>query len=131
VSKTFVTSVRHSRRGSRRPGDPRAARPRSRGRRAGRERRGVEALAVERIEQRDLIAHDDLHEAEQRPVAALGQELGVDPEAPGLAGRGGDAGGVGAHRPGWGNWVVSILSQAASGIARRWAISSLADGVTV
>ena len=36
------------------------------------------------------VADADLHEAEQRPVAALGHELGVDAEPPLLAGAGGE-----------------------------------------
>jgi hypothetical protein len=43
---------------------------------------------LERVEQRDphparsvRVVRDDLHEAQQRAVAALGHELGVDPQA--------------------------------------------------
>ena len=54
------------------------------------QRRGVDL--VERVEQRDpravrrrRVVDDDLHEAQQRAVAALGHELGVDPERAALA----------------------------------------------
>ena len=50
-----------------------------------RERRHVDP--VERVDQRDvrgvvrvLVVDRDLHQAQQRPVAALGHELGVDPD---------------------------------------------------
>ena len=65
------------------------------------ERRRVEAL--ERVEHRDLAADADLHEAQQRPVAPLGHELRVDPEAPLAGGALGQARDV-AHAPGCGNW---------------------------
>ena len=93
-----------------------------------RERRGVEAL--ERVEHDDLAADAELHEAQQRPVAALGHELRVDPEAP-LALRAlGEALDV-VHLPGEGNWERMTASQPRSGSSARWASSSFADGVTV
>ena len=56
-----------------------------------RERRGIDG--VQAVEQDDLgsvrragIVDRDLDEAQQRPVAALGHELRVDPEAAALAG---------------------------------------------
>ncbi len=49
------------------------------------ERRGVAHLR-ERVEHHDLLADADLDQAQERPVAALGHELGVDPEPPELPG---------------------------------------------
>ena len=92
------------------------------------ERRGVEAL--ERVEHDDLAADAELHEAQQRPVAALGHELGVDPE-PALALRPLREPLDVAHLPGWGNWERMTASQPRSGSRARWVISSFADGVTV
>ena len=93
-----------------------------------RERRRVEAL--ERVEHGDLAADADLHEAQQRPVAPLGHELRVDPEAPFAGGALGQPLDV-AHLPGWGNWERITASQPRSGSSARWPISSFADGVTV
>ena len=42
------------------------------------QRREVEPGAGQRVQDRDLLADDDLHEAQQRAVAALGHELRVD-----------------------------------------------------
>ena len=59
---------------------------------------GSKPAPSERVQQRDLVADDDLHEAQQRPVAALGHELGVDAEPPFGSGALGEGGGVG-RRP--------------------------------
>ena len=56
-----------------------------------RQRRGIAEVVLDRVEQHDLVADRDLHEAEQRPVAALGKELRVDAEPALLAGACGDA----------------------------------------
>jgi hypothetical protein len=82
--------------------------------------RGHVDLALERIDQVDtrlalgagVIVDGDLHQAQERPVAALGHEFGIDADTPVLAREarrrrhvvgGGDgacafaAGGLGAH----------------------------------
>ena len=94
----------------------------------GGQRRGVEAL--ERVEHRDLAADADLHQAQQRPVAALGHELGVDPEAPLPLRALGQPLDV-VHAPGEGNWERMTASQPRSGSSLRCVIRSFADGVTV
>ena len=95
----------------------------------GGERRGVEAL--ERVEHDDLAPDADLHEAQQRPVAALGHELGVDPE-PALALRPLREPLDVAHLPGWGNWERMTASHAAVGQQGALGRSAAcADGVTV
>ena len=47
-----------------------------------RQRGRVAHAVLHRVEHDDLVADADLHEAQERPVPALGHELGVDPEAP-------------------------------------------------
>ncbi len=51
-----------------------------------RQRSGIAEILLQRVEHDDLLADADLHEAEQRAIAALGHELRVDPEPPLLAG---------------------------------------------
>ena len=94
----------------------------------GGQRRRVEAL--HRVEHHDLAADRELHEAQQRPVAALGHELRVDPEAPFPLRALGQPLDV-VHWPGEGNCCRMRASQARSGRTARLAISTLADGVTV
>ena len=82
-------SPRFSRRAAaaRRPGARRAARSRSRDRRAprasgvGSSASSVSNSAIRTPSGRVGVVGDDLHEAQQRAVAALRHELGVDPEA--------------------------------------------------
>jgi hypothetical protein len=90
--------------------------------------RGVEAL--ERVEHRDLAADTDLDQAQQRPVPALGHELGVDAEAPLSLRALGQPFDV-VHAPGEGNCCRMRASQARSGSTAWLAIRSLAEGVTV
>ena len=56
----------------------------------GGQRGGIAEIVLDRVEQHDLVPDRDLHEAEQRAVAALGQELRVDAEPARLAGARGD-----------------------------------------
>ena len=91
------------------------------------QRRGIEAR--QRVEHDDLAADDDLHEAQQRLVAAFRHELGIDPEAalaPRPVGHPLDV----VHRPGEGNCDRMTASHARSGSSARCPISTLADGVT-
>ena len=88
---------------------------------------------LERIEHRHLVAHRHLDQAEQRPVAALGHELGVDRQPPLRARTRRQALRLSRQRspPGCRNWVRIIASQAVSGSSAREAIRRPPDGVTV